>query len=709
MSILLLVTLALTAIPLTLFVVSEAEFVIPEYRAVYLDSGLAGKTEMPEITADELFSAPSGAGGLHSSTPAVGTTVFDWYLGAATNSPYMTLMAIGEFVEVWVSDDLSFPDGDPRNDSPWLWQITQEMADYIAEQFDANIYANVAGYYGPPADRDGTGTIFEALGWPAYYYDWVNATDPYSGQRIILKVMNYQDENYIDPTYPSYVAGFFSSTYSGYYNRNMMHLDCWEWAERLGEEGRSWIPAHPEVVVDRPNLYESVFAHEFQHNIHRDYVPDPDTFINEACSLFAEPLCGFELDLGQVDWFMGTPDNSLNVWEDQGNINVLADYGAAFMFALYLTDHYGINIMGQYVQNGVNGIEGIEALLPAGVTFDDVFHDWRLANLIQAEHGRYGYQLDELRALYNPGAHIDFDELEPLRIYEVDGPVVPWTNAGDAFGETYTIGTTNQPGGYATGVFDLAPYSTDYIKFNDLSWMNFLYFDGDDDTVYGWTYDDYWGEWWSGAENLADALLITNPYTVQAGDVLSVPSWYDIEDYWDFGFVQFSTDGGETWTSMANEWTTMDHDPSAIQTAVDNLPGITGNTNNTYRDLQFNLDDYIAPGTEVIFGFRYVTDWNTLHAGWYIVGASVGETALDLIPVYPEADFMVTVVEKYEWCGRTRWRVRDMWLWDGSEFGAGVAFGSATEVYLVVSLVTEQGTADYNFKNWALRRRCWCW
>ncbi|MFX0010387.1 MAG: hypothetical protein ACFE9R_08745, partial [Candidatus Hermodarchaeota archaeon] len=427
-SIIILVSLALSTIPLTLFVVAtpDSEFVIPDYQAVTLESGLAGKTDMPIFEGGDFYSAPSAAGGLHSSTPPVGTIVYDWYVNAISGSPDLQLRAVGEFVEVWVQMDLSFPEGDPRNDSPWLWTITDEMAQYLADEFDNTIYARVAGYYGAPADRDGTGTIFEALNWPAFTYDWVNATDPYSGQRVILKIINYRDDNYYDPTYPSYVAGFFSSTYTSYYNRNMVHLDCWEWAERIGEEGHSWLPEHPEVVVDRPNLYESTLAHEFQHNIHRDYVVDPETFMNEASSLFAEPLCGYELDLGQVEWFLGTPDNSLNVWSDQGNINILADYGAAFLFALYLTDHYGIDFMGKYVQMGGNGIPGINALLPPGVDFDDVFHDWRLANLIHNDHGRYGYQLDELRALYNPGAYINFDELEPLRVYEVDGEHVPW-------------------------------------------------------------------------------------------------------------------------------------------------------------------------------------------------------------------------------------------------------------------------------------------
>ena len=712
-SILLLVTLAISAFPLALFVVAEPAFVMPDYEAVSLDSGLAGKTEMPVFTGGDFYSAPSSAGGLHTSTPAVGTTVYDWYVNAISGNPDLTLRAVGDFIEVWVQADLSFPEGDPRNDSPWLWMITDEMAQYIADQFDENIYANVAGYFGSPADRDGTGTLFEAIGWPPFTWDWVAATDPYNPQRAILKIINYRDDNYYDPTYPSYVAGFFSSTYTDYYNRNMVHLDCWEWAERLGEEGHQWFPDdHPEVVVDRPNLYESVLAHEFQHNIHRDYVVDPETFMNEACSLFAEPLCGFELDLGQVDWFLATPDNSLSVWEDQGGINILADYGAAFLFALYLTDHYGIDFMGRYVQNGGNGISGVNALLPEGVTFDDVFHDWRIANLVQADSGKYGYELDELRALYNPGAYLNFDELEPLHINEVSGKKIPWTNAGDAFGETFTIGTSSVPDGYATGVFDLAPYGSDYIYFPDLRGLSKFMFDGDDTTVYGWTYDEYWGEWWSGAENLADAMLITNPYTVQADDILSVPSWYDIEDYWDFGYVQFSTDDGETWTSMTNEWTTTDHDPDAHQNIIDQLPGITGNTEGEYRDLQFDLDDFITPGTEVIFNFRYMTDWNTLHAGWYIVGAFVGATELELMPVYPEADFQVTIVQKAMLPSGWGWNVvYDTWC-HNDEFETTWAFILAMkweDIYVIVSSVSEAGTADYNFKetNRIGRRHLW--
>ena len=158
---LILLTLSLSAIPLTLFVVAQP-MVLPEYEPVDINSGLAGKADMPVFDPDsspyDYFGDVSGEAGLGMSTPPVGTVVYDWYVNAISGSPDITLRAVGDFVEVWVQNDLSYPEGDPRNDEPWTWQITDEMAQYLADEFDNTIYATVAGYYGPPADRDGTGT-----------------------------------------------------------------------------------------------------------------------------------------------------------------------------------------------------------------------------------------------------------------------------------------------------------------------------------------------------------------------------------------------------------------------------------------------------------------------------------------------------------------------------------------------------------------------
>ena len=699
--------LAFSAVPLALFTFSAAEptIVLPEYNPVDWKSGLAGDVLMPEIDFEDM---PSGAvassAGLPQTSGEVGDNEYDWYLSAIGNAvPTMTLKAQREFVEVWVADDLLYPEGDPRNDNLIDVIPIDAMYEYLADEFNDVIYQTVTDYFGTTEDRDGTGTIFEAMGWPAYTYAHIETDEP---QKVILKVLNIRDDSYYNPEYPAYVVGFFSPTYTiNYYNRNMIHIDNWKWWQRLGPEGYQWYPdEHPELEVTRPELYESVTAHEYQHNVHGDQYPEDDLFMNEASSLFAEPLCGYELDAGQIEWFLATPDNSLTKWGDQGDINILADYGAALLFALYLTDHYGIDFMGRYTQANTLGyptdpIARINALLVESgydADFYSVFRDWKLANFIQADEGIYGYQLDELLAI-NPDAILDFDELEPLKIQEAK-PKKKWTSAVEEFGETFTIGTTSTPDGYATGMFNVGPFGTEYIHFKNMKKSNLIRFDGDDIAVYGWTYDDYWGEWWSGAHDLYDALLVTNPYTVQADDILSVPSWWSIEGYWDYGFVQFSTDGGETWTSMSNDNTTTAHDPGAHPDIVANLPGFTGEYGGYYT-LEFDLDEFITPGTEVIFGFRYMTDWATLEAGWYIVEAYVGETNLDLIPIYPETEFQVTIVKKFEWRNHVFYQIDDMWMVDDeTEYYLKWVYAfKCSDVYLVVSPIQDEGYVDYEF------------
>ncbi|MFQ5831616.1 MAG: hypothetical protein ACE5H4_02845 [Candidatus Thorarchaeota archaeon] len=80
----------------------------PEYKGVDLESGLAGESYMPEISESTAETAYGGTYQYDAAVP-VGTTVYDWYIGAISGSPWMTLRAVSEFAEVWVQDDLSFP------------------------------------------------------------------------------------------------------------------------------------------------------------------------------------------------------------------------------------------------------------------------------------------------------------------------------------------------------------------------------------------------------------------------------------------------------------------------------------------------------------------------------------------------------------------------------------------------------------------------
>ena len=686
--------LAFTAVPLTLFSLATAKPVIalPDYEPVDWQSNLAGEMDMLVFDPDSVPSDYSGVSstesGLKTSTPPVGTTVYDWYIGAMSGIPWMTLKGVGDFVEVWVQDDLSFPAGDVRNEDPTNLMITDEMVNYLIEEFDNTIYAIDTGYFGTPFDRDGTGTIFEWLGWPSYTWDWIETDEP---QRVILKILNYRDDNYYDPYYPSYVAGFFSSGYTDYYNRNMIHLDAWRWWQRLGPEGTQWFPeTHPGLVVNRPNLYESVTAHEYQHNIHADRLPGDDIYMNEACSLVAEPLCGYELDTGQIEWFLATPDNSLTEWGDQGGINILADYGASFLWALYLNDHYGRTFMGDYVKNGNPGIEGINALLPMGVDFYKVFRDWTVANLIHTDDiggGFYNY------------ISIDLDELNPISTYEIDKKKIGWTK-GKNFGTTFTLGTTYVPEGYDTGVIELSPFGTDYIELTGITGENYVFFDGDNDANYDykWKYFDDKGTWYSGADDMIDILIAGEAYVDPDDPTLELTTYWDIEDYWDFGFVQISTDDGDTWTSLSNGYTLYDYDPQAFYEIVDNLPGLTSWSVWVDPDgdgvvtMTFDLSAYVEE--DVLIGFRYMTDWATTYEGWYIYDVSVsGETVL-LENVPKEADFMVTAVKIGDSYEVNEFLISDMY--ETGEFFDYIA--KDEDLILIVSPIMKYGTTDYKFR-----------
>ena len=691
LSLLIILAMCLSIFPLTIFITNtsaDTVTTLPDYQGVDWQSGLAGNVAMPELGE---VSKESSSSGLRTSVMAEGDVVYDWYLEALGFDPHMTLRAEREFVQVYVANDLAYPEGDPRNDDPLNLEITDDMCNYLADEFNDVIYATDSGYYGETFDRDGTSALFKLLGWEDYYWNWINVSN---GQKVILKVLNIVDDNYYDPTYPSYVAGFFSPTYNGYYDRNMIHIDAWRWWQRIGAEGYQWFPdTNPDLVVTRPNLYESTVAHEYQHNIHGDQLPGDVTYMNEACSLFAEPLCGYELDAGQIEWFLATPDNSLTEWGDQGGINILADYGAAFLWALFLTSHYGFDFMGLYTQGGLVGTEGINALLPRCVDFYDVFHDWRIANLIQTNHGRYGYT----------SFGFTFDGLEPLRVYDINARQFNWKDASKTFGET--MAGTTAPGDlqYSTGIYEVSAFGSDYILLDNIKQLSTFWFDGEDEDPFGWTMTDM--GWYSGAADLYNALLYSAPYTVQAGDTLTINTYWDIEDYWDFGFVQVSTDGGNTWESLANEYTTYDHDPDAHPDIIANLPGLTGWSTYTFmddayylfHDISFDLSAYV--GQEVIFGFRYMTDWGTVYEGWYISDAHVGTTTLNLTPQYPEIDFMVTVILKTEtWRGKASYFIWDMWLKDATEYGFTFLYGNKwIETYIIVSPMLNQGFADYSF------------
>jgi hypothetical protein len=296
-------------------------------------------------------------------------------------------------------------------------------------------------------------------------------------------------------------------------------------------------------------------------------------------------------------------------------------------------------------------------------------------------------------------------ETDPAMVHEVS--VQKYASfSGTDFGNTITIL------GYDTGYSLLNEYGADYIKLTDLhqgGWP-FFFFDGDDGAQQPtWVTEDMDGhgdmEWYStpaGPE--ADMQLYMDvDLTGETEAVLSFDAIWDIEDYWDYAFVQVSTDGGETWLSLENEYTTYDHDPNAYPEIIDNLPGITEWIGGVWVNMAFDLTPYA--GQEIMLNFRYMTDWGTEYSGfWFddvMVNGVLLDNADDVVAAYnppaPETDFTVTLIKaKYHGGSYKFTGIYDMSLYDLYEVGLGVmgTFGKKDFVYMIVSPTV--GPADYS-------------
>ncbi|QLH74780.1 MAG: immune inhibitor A [Methanomassiliicoccales archaeon] len=526
-------------------------------------------------------------------------------------------MGEGEHCEVWVGKNLYFPTGDPRNVYTSRFNISTDQVNYIMNEFDNNIYPKMSDFFGVPGDRNGSAAMLAEYFGPGW--DYFNNTD---GGKVMIVIYNIRDENYYYPTYPYYVVGYFSSTLSDAYDRNIIHIDMWDWANRTGEQ-----PSNPA----RSYLYEATVAHEYQHLLHNWYDPQEESFVNEGCSDYAELVCGYgEMSLAShIGNFLDEPSNSLTVW---GDGDQLADYGAAALFTIYLNDKFGgAETIQALVKNTKTGIAGIEDTLAArgygDWTFNKVFKAWRLTNLIDGNQPGNGmYKYDTL-SLADMGA-----------LFMISHDM----NSG-------TFNRNDDMGG------EIGEYGTDYIqthrgfmrtreRFN-----TYMTFWGDQyDYEAGW--QNFGSYWWSNqGDQMDNSLQGTIDLTGTIGTIheLTILTRWDMEDYWDFGFVQVSTDGGKTWTSLENAYTTYDHDPNAMQSIVDNLPGIT-----SYSPWQYVTWDLSAYDEQVIeVRFRYMTDWATSYSGWYIDDVYLDGYWIDnagyeyvFSPVREQTDYLVTMV-----------------------------------------------------------------
>ena len=597
----------------------------------------------------------------------------------------------GTYCEVWVALDLTFPAGDPRNAFTSRITINDSQVDYIMDEFDTNIYTTEEDYFATPPPLDGTNSLFEEWGFP-----FMNTSD--AGKAMIM-IFNIQDANFYDPGYPYYIVGYYSPDISAYYDRNIIHIDCWDWENRTtGTSARPWV-------------YESTVAHEWEHLLHDAADSDELTWLNEGCAMYAEFLCGYGIDSGYINSYLYTQDNSLTVWGDQGDINILADYGAAALFMMYLNDQFGgaETITALFHNENNSDLSVTETLMAQGYTdwnFDSVFHAWTLANLIRSDNpggGLYNYDSIDLNSPDIIPSWYGAWWYDP-------GYMGGYISHADWYGNTHTYLD------YDTGVSTIGSYGArDYFVTADWNWDQVdplalrFEFDGWDYSSAAWS--NVYGMWYSGASDERDVSLVgTADLTGMETATLTFDTWYNIEEFWDFGFVQVSNDSGATWVSLANEYT-LDESPYTITPAIAaNLPGLTGYSD--WVTMSFDLSAYA--GQEIMLKFRYMTDPMYNYEGWYVDNVYIndklidnGEDVIGLSAVVIDADYMITVYAPGQWTEDGQYLLPLLYEVDvthGPET-ASRSFSSLSmydELYIVIS--TTAGPVDYNFGivNWGI-------
>jgi hypothetical protein len=109
---------------------------------------------------------------------------------------------------------------------------------------------------------------------------------------------------------------------------------------------------------------------------------------------------------------------------------------------------------------------------------------------------------------------------------------------------------------------------------------------------------------------LQSHLTSKNFIHVEPGDTVTAKVWYDIETNWDYGYVDVSTNAGQTWSGLAGNITTSTN-PNG-----NNLGnGITGSSGGVFVDGKFPLDAYI--GQDILIRLSYRTDGFVLEEGIY--------------------------------------------------------------------------------------------
>ena len=319
----------------------------------------------------------------------------------------------------------------------------------------------------------------------------------------------------------------------------------------------------------------ATLAHEFVHMIQNASDRNDVSWLNEGFAEVGAFLNGY--DIGGADWlYVQNPDVQLNTWVDNANPDFSAHYGQSFLYLTYFLDRFGDEATKALTTNPENDLTSVDdtlnelsitdPLTNEEITADDVFIDWAVTMHLMDESvgdGRYTY------TNYPNAPRVTATEV-------ISSCPQSMSSTVNQYGiDYYTIDCAGEYNLRFTGSTAVGLLPVDANSGNYMFWSN----RGDESDMTMTREFDF-----------SD---VSGPIT------MTFAMWHDIEEDYDYAYIEASTDG-ETWQILRSSSST-DEDPTGANRGW----AYNGQTNGWITE-EVDLSEYA--GQTVQIRFEYVTD-----------------------------------------------------------------------------------------------------
>ena len=311
--------------------------------------------------------------------------------------------------------------------------------------------------------------------------------------------------------------------------------------------------------------YDQVLAHELQHAIHWNADASEDTWVNEGLAELSSSIA-LDSSFSIRQFLRGSPVSLIN-WPTS-LFGGIGNYGAASLFMHFFTEHFGgrdnLKALLAQPEDGIAGIDAYLDEIGYDERFEDVFRLWAAANILDG----------------------DIEDGNPIFGY------------GDL---DVSAAISRSIKGFGGVQSEIPQYAVEYTELRSISGPLTLSFRGHTTVPLLPVDVGSSGCWWSNSGDSIDATL-SHRVDLPRGSTATIDYevWFEIEEDWDYVYVEVSVDGGENWLIIETPATSSEN---PIGNGFG--PGYTGQSRGWLKE---SVDLSPFAGGDVWVRFQYVTD-----------------------------------------------------------------------------------------------------